>query len=156
MLGVSDVLQDFVPASEAIHSFEANRAAVSPSGGLVHQSSFPLSPRLPLSPVSVGDDTKIPKRTSGLFQLLVSAELRLLVAIFTEGTVALCNVSGKGSKQGTEITPERWIGVFDAVCASIAHDQQYLAVGTKRGSVELFNLADSASYLRTISLVDWG
>uniref|UniRef100_A0A7I4D4R9 RIC1 C-terminal alpha solenoid region domain-containing protein n=1 Tax=Physcomitrium patens TaxID=3218 RepID=A0A7I4D4R9_PHYPA len=156
VLGVSDVLQDFVPASEAIHSFEANRAAVSPSGGLVHQSSFPLSPRLPLSPVSVGDDTKIPKRTSGLFQLLVSAELRLLVAIFTEGTVALCNVSGKGSKQGTEITPERWIGVFDAVCASIAHDQQYLAVGTKRGSVELFNLADSASYLRTISLVDWG
>lgn len=155
VLGVSDVLQEFVSASEASHILEANRTAISPRG-LAHQSSFPLSPRPPLSPGSFGDDAKTPKRASGLSQLLVSAELHLLVAIFTEGTVALCNINGKGSKEVAEVTPERWVGVFDAVCASIAHDQQYLAVGTRRGSVELFNLADCASYLRTISLVDWG
>jgi len=155
VLGVSDVLQEFVSASEASHILEANRTAVSPRG-LAHQSSFPVSPRPPLSPGSFGDDVKTPKRASGLSQLQVSAELHLLVAIFTEGTVALCNISGKGSKEVAEVTPERWVGVFDAVCASIAHDQQYLAVGTRRGSVELFNLADCASYLRTISLVDWG
>lgn len=149
VLGVSDVLQEFVSASEASHILEANRTAVSPRG-LAHQSSFPVSPRPPLSPASFGDDAKTPKRASALSQLQVSAELHLLVAIFTEGTVALCNISG------AEVTPERWVGVFDAVCASIAHDQQYLAVGTRRGSVELFNLADCASYLRTISLVDWG
>ena len=142
-------------ASETSHALEANKNAVSPRGSF-HQSAFQLSPGPPLSPVSFGDDTKIHKRASGLSQLQVSAELHLLVAIFTEGTVALCNISGKCSKQGTEITPERWVGVFDAVCSSIAHDQQYLAVGTRRGSVEIFNLADCASYLRTISLVDWG
>ena len=106
--------------------------------------------------MSFGEDTKIHKRASGLLQLQVLAELHLLVAIFTEGTVALCNISGTYSKQGTEITPERWVGVVDAVCSSIVHDQQYLVVGTKRGSVEIFNLADCASYLCTISLVDWG
>jgi hypothetical protein len=149
------VLQEFVSASDASQVLEANRPAVSPSS-LLHQSSFPSSPRFPFSSLSVGDDTKMQKRTSSLSQLLVSIELHLLVAIFTEGTVALCTVSGKGSKQATEITPEKWVGVFDAVCASIAHDEQFLAVGTRRGTVEIFNLADSASYLRTISLIDWG
>lgn len=136
-------------ASGASQTFEANKTAVSPNG-LAHQSSFPPSPRPAPSPVLLGDDPKTPKRASGLAQLQVSAELHLLVAVFTEGTVALCNING------AEVSPERWVGVFDAVCASIAHDQQYLAVGTRRGSVELFNLADCASYLRSISLVDWG
>lgn len=52
--------------------------------------------------------------------------------------------------------PERWVGVFDALCASIACERQVLAVGTRRGTVELFNLADGASHLRSISLIDWG
>ena len=149
------MLQEFVSGSDASQTLETSRPAVSPSSFL-HQSSFPSSPRFPLSSLSVGDDTKIQKRTSRLSQLLVSAELRLLVAIFTEGTVALCTVRGKGSKQTTEIIPERWVGVFDAVCASIAQDEQFLAVGTRRGTVEIFNLADSTLYLRTISLIDWG
>lgn len=136
-------------ASGASQTLEANKTALSPNG-LAHQSSFPPSSRPPLSPVINGDDPKTPKRASGLAQLQVSAELHLLVAVFTEGTVALCIING------AEVSPERWVGVFDAVCASIAHDQQYLAVGTRRGSVELFNLADCASYLRSISLVDWG
>ncbi|KAG0587383.1 hypothetical protein KC19_2G160700 [Ceratodon purpureus] len=156
VLGVSDVLQEFVSTSDASHNtLETNRLAVSPSS-LLHQSSFSSSSRFPLSPLSVGDQMKIQNRTSRLSQLLVSAELHLLIAIFTEGTIALCTVCRKVSKQATEITPERWVSVIDAVCASIAHNEQFLAVGTRRGTVEIFNLADSASYLRTISLIDWG
>lgn len=139
-------------SSDASQALETNRPAVSPSG-LVHQSSFPSSPRFF---VPGGDDIKTQRRTSRLSQLQFSDKLHLLVAIFTEGTVALCTVTGKGSKQATEVIPERWVGVFDALCASIAHEEQFLAVGTRRGTVELFNLADSASYLRTISLIDWG
>ncbi|XP_024394918.1 uncharacterized protein [Physcomitrium patens] len=152
VLGVSDVLDEFVSASDT-SVLEASTVPVSPSG-LVHQSSFPLSPRLPIIP-SPSRETRVHKPSS-LSQLQVSVELQLLVAIFTEGVVALCTINEKGPKRCSEISPERWVGVVDASCASIAHDQQILAVGTRRGTLELFNLADGASFLRTISLIDWG
>lgn len=145
ILGVSDVLQGFIYASETTQLLESTKTAASPGA----------SPHVvpPLPPI---DDSRSLKRGVGFSQLQISTELHLLVAVCSDGTVILSSVSRKGSKQGTEITPEKWVGVYDAVCASIAHDQQLLAIGTRRGTVELFNLADSALFLRTISLIDWG
>ncbi|KAB2597743.1 RIC1-like protein [Pyrus ussuriensis x Pyrus communis] len=41
-------------------------------------------------------------------------------------------------------------------CSIIASEQQILAVGTKRGLVELYDLAESASLIRSVPLYDWG
>lgn len=146
LLGVLDVLQGFVPIHEASYLREANTTPSSPSSS-PHQSPS-LLPLL--------DGISRRRRTSGFSQVEVSASLHLLVALLSDGTVVLCSSSEKGLRQASDINPERWVGVFDAVCASIAQEQQILAVGTRRGTVEMFNLADSASLLRTISLFDWG
>lgn len=93
---------------------------------------------------------------SGFGQLELSSSLHLLVAVLTDGYVLLCSINEKGLRQVSDIIPEKWVGITDAVCASVAHLQQLLAVGCMRGTVELFNLADNALPLRTISLFDWG
>ncbi|GKU88049.1 hypothetical protein SLEP1_g2359 [Rubroshorea leprosula] len=51
---------------------------------------------------------------------------------------------------------EKRLGSGDSVCTSIASDQQIVAVGTRRGIVELYDLAESASLIRYVSLSDWG
>jgi RAB6A-GEF complex partner protein 1 len=51
---------------------------------------------------------------------------------------------------------ERWLDTDDAMCTSVASEQQILAVGCSRGVVELYDLAENARHIRTISLCDWG
>ncbi|XP_052193499.1 uncharacterized protein LOC127801965 isoform X2 [Diospyros lotus] len=93
---------------------------------------------------------------SAIIQLEFSLPLRLLFVIFLDGQLVLCSVSKKGLKQAESIKAERLLGSGDAACASIASEQQILAVGTKRGVVELYDLAESASLIRSVSLNDWG
>lgn len=89
-------------------------------------------------------------------RLELSLLLRILFVIFSDGKLVLCSVSKRGLRQAESIKPEKILGSGDAVCVSVASDQQILAVGTRRGVVELYDLADSASLMRTVSLYDWG
>jgi len=94
--------------------------------------------------------------SSAIIQLELSLLLRLLIVLNSVGQVALCSISKKGLKQTDSIKADRWLNTDDAICASISSDQQILAVGCCRGVVELYDLADSVSHLRTVSLYDWG
>ncbi|KAI3876081.1 hypothetical protein MKW92_015400 [Papaver armeniacum] len=100
--------------------------------------------------------TQVFSNRSAITQLDFSLLLRLLVVLYSDGQLALCSVSKKGLKLIESIKAERWLDSGDAVCVSVASDQQILAVGSKRGFVELYDLAESASLLRTVSLYDWG
>ncbi|KAI3893694.1 hypothetical protein MKX03_032110 [Papaver bracteatum] len=100
--------------------------------------------------------TQVFSNRSAITQLDFSLLLRLLVVLYSDGQLALCSVSKKGLKQIESNKAERWLDLGDAVCVSVASDQQILAVGSKRGFVELYDLAESASLLRTVSLYDWG
>lgn len=91
-----------------------------------------------------------------ILQLELSLSLRLLFVLYSDGKLVLCTVSKKGLKHAELIKFENWVGSGDAVCASVASEQQLLAVGTRRGVVELYDLAESASLLRSVSLYDWG
>lgn len=93
---------------------------------------------------------------SSIVRLELSLLLRILFVIFSDGKLVLCSVSKRGLRQAESIKPEKILGSGDAVCVSVASDQQILAVGTRRGVVELYDLADSASLMRTVSLYDWG
>ncbi|XP_031479241.1 uncharacterized protein LOC116250045 [Nymphaea colorata] len=96
------------------------------------------------------------KSNYAIHQLELSIPLRLLVVLYYDGPVALCSISKKGLKLTNSIQTERWLGSSDAVCASIASDQQILAIGCRRGVVELYDLSKSGSLLRNVSLYDWG
>ncbi|KAH9536131.1 hypothetical protein CY35_17G090800 [Sphagnum magellanicum] len=146
LLGSLDILQGFVPVAEATYLRESSSNVGSP---LVSPHQSPA-----FSPMVDGHTRR--NKPSGFAQLELSRILHILVAVRLDGTIILCSVIEKGLSHANEITPERWVAVFDAVCASVAHEQQVLAVGTRRGTIELFNLADSALPLRTISLFDWG
>ncbi|KAI8026736.1 RAB6A-GEF complex partner protein 1 [Camellia lanceoleosa] len=93
---------------------------------------------------------------SAVIQLEFSLPLRLLFVIFLEGQLVLCSVRKKGLKQADSIKAEKLLGSGDAACASVCSEQQILAVGTRRGVVELYDLVDSASLIRSVSLYDWG
>ncbi|PSS04372.1 RAB6A-GEF complex partner protein [Actinidia chinensis var. chinensis] len=93
---------------------------------------------------------------SAIMQLEFSLPLRLLFVIFLDGQLALCSVSKKGLKQAESIEAKKWLESGDVACASVAAEQQILAVGTRRGVVELYDLAESASLIRSVSLYDWG
>ena len=105
-------------------------------------------------------ETLIPKhnvsRNSAIVQLELFLPMRLLFVLFSDGQLVSCSVSKKGLKQPEYIKAERRLGLGDAVCASVASEQQILAVGTKRGVVELYDLAESTSLIRSVSLYDWG
>ena len=94
----------------------------------------------------------------GVAQLEYCAALRLLVAVLLDGRVVLCSTAEKGLRPVEGVTPGRWVAVNDAVCAAVGARQQVLAVGTRRGTVELFTLGDNRAAVQrsTISLVDWG
>jgi hypothetical protein len=94
--------------------------------------------------------------TLSFIHLEVSIQLNILIAVLQDGQLLLCTTSSNGVKKGSDIAPERWLGIYDAVCAAIAHEQSILAVGCKSGDVNLFDLADNAVHIRTISLYDWG
>lgn len=92
----------------------------------------------------------------GFTQLELSVQLNLLTVVCTDGRVLICTTSKNGVKNDSEIMPDRWIAISDAICVSVAHEQNILAVGSKNGAISLFDLADSAILIRTISLYDWG
>lgn len=93
---------------------------------------------------------------SAIFHVELSVKLRLLVALYSDCQIALCTVGKKGLKQTSGIRVERWLNTGDAMCTSVASDQQILAVGCSRGVVELYDLAENARHIRTVSLYDWG
>ncbi|CAA2992972.1 RAB6A-GEF complex partner 1-like [Olea europaea subsp. europaea] len=93
---------------------------------------------------------------SAVIQLELSMPLRLLFVLFSDGQLMLCSISKKGLKHADSIKAERRFASGDVVCAAVASEQQILAVGTQRGVIELYDLADSASLIRTVSLHDWG
>ncbi|KAD3069112.1 hypothetical protein E3N88_36992 [Mikania micrantha] len=82
--------------------------------------------------------------------------LRLLFVLFSDGQLVLCSVSKRGLKQPDSVKPEYRLGSDDAVCASVSPDQQILAVGTRRGVVELYEISEPVALIRTVSLHDWG
>lgn len=94
--------------------------------------------------------------SSSIVQLELSMMLKLLVVLHSNGHIALCSIGKKGLRQADLIKVEKWINVSDAVCCAIACGQQFLAVGCKRGVVDLYDLAEDATHLRTLSLNDWG
>ncbi|KNA19833.1 hypothetical protein SOVF_057850 [Spinacia oleracea] len=91
-----------------------------------------------------------------IVRLELSLLLRMLFILFSDGKLVLCSVSKRGLKQTESIKAEKILGSGDSVCASVASDQQILAVGTRKGTVELYDLAGSASLMRIVSLYDWG
>ncbi|CAL2241826.1 unnamed protein product [Prunus armeniaca] len=95
-------------------------------------------------------------RKSAIIQLELCFPMRLLFVLYSDGQLVSCSISKKGLKHAESIKAEKRLGVGDAVCASVAAEQQILAVGTKRGVVELYDLAESASLIRSVSLYDWG
>ncbi|KAL7258995.1 hypothetical protein ACSBR1_004989 [Camellia fascicularis] len=93
---------------------------------------------------------------SAVIQLEFSLPLRLLFVIFSDGQLVLCSIYKKGLKQAESIKTEKRLGSGDASCASVASEQQILAVGTRRGVVELYDIAEFASLIRSVSQRDWG
>ncbi|KAL7238944.1 hypothetical protein ACSBR2_004940 [Camellia fascicularis] len=73
-----------------------------------------------------------------------------------DGQLVLCSIYKKGLKQAESIKTEKRLGSGDASCASVASEQQILAVGTRRGVVELYDIAEFASLIRSVSQRDWG
>ncbi|XP_039048214.1 guanine nucleotide exchange factor subunit RIC1-like isoform X2 [Hibiscus syriacus] len=95
-------------------------------------------------------------KKAAIAQLEFCVSMRLLLVLYSDGQLVSCSVSKKGLKAGESIKPEKKLGNGDAVCTSVAGDQLILAVGTRRGVVELYDFADSGLLIRTISLYDWG
>ncbi|KAM1268429.1 hypothetical protein PS1_000707 [Malus domestica] len=93
---------------------------------------------------------------SAIIQLELCFPLRLLFVLYSDGQLVSCSISKKGLKHVESIKAEKRLAVGDAVCASVASEHQILAVGTKRGLVKLYDLAESASLIRSVSLYDWG
>lgn len=119
------------------HHFPSNGlASVDTSGAFVSDHKFPIS--------------------SAIIRLELCLPMRLLFVLYSNGQLMSCSVSKKGLKLAEFIKIDKELGSGDAVCASIAPEQQILAVGTRRGVVELYDLVESASLIRTVSLYDWG
>ncbi|XP_061361237.1 uncharacterized protein LOC133305118 isoform X2 [Gastrolobium bilobum] len=95
-------------------------------------------------------------RNSEINQLELCLPLRLLLVLYSDGQLVSCSISKKGLKQVDCIKAEKRLACGDAVCASVALEQQILAVGTRRGTVELYDLAESSLLIRSVSLYDWG
>lgn len=95
-------------------------------------------------------------RKSAIVQLELCLPLRLLFVLYSDGQLVSCSVSKKGLKQVDSIKSEKRLACGDAVCASASPEQRILAVGTRRGTVDLYDLGESASLIRAVSLYDWG
>lgn len=97
----------------------------------------------------------LPKK-SAITYLEFSLPMRLLFVLFSDGQLVLCSVNKRGLKQADSVKPEYRLGSDDAVCASVAPDQQILAVGTRRGVIDLYEISEPVSLIRSVSLHDWG
>ncbi|XP_060668600.1 uncharacterized protein LOC107432934 isoform X2 [Ziziphus jujuba] len=95
-------------------------------------------------------------RSSAIVQLEFCHPMRLLFVLYSDGRLLSCSVSKRGFKQAESIKAGKRLVCGDAVCASVASEQQILAVGTKKGIVELYDLEESVSLIRSVSLFDWG
>lgn len=95
-------------------------------------------------------------QNSGVVHLEYSNTTRLLFVLLSDGELIQCSVSKGGLKHAKSIIVEKRHVSGEAVFASVAPDQQILAVGTRKGAVELYDLADSSSLIRSVSLHDWG
>lgn len=95
-------------------------------------------------------------QNSGVVHLEFSNTMRLLFVLLSGGELIQCSVSKRGLKHTESVIVEKRLASGEAVCASVAPDQQILAVGTRKGAVELYDLADSSSLIRSVSLHDWG
>lgn len=100
--------------------------------------------------------TDHPSKKSAIVHLELSLPLRQLVVLYSDGRLLQCSVSKRGFKQADSIRSEKPFGPGDSVCISIASEQQILAVGTRRGFVELYDMTESVSLIRAVSLYDWG
>ncbi|KAG7635234.1 Ribosome control protein 1 [Arabidopsis suecica] len=105
------------------------------------------------SPTLASDDKFSTK--PAIVQLELCTRSKLLFVLNSDGQLVVCSVNKKGLKYTESIRAEKKLG-GDAVCASVASEQQILAVGTRKGMVELYDLSHSISLLRTVSLHDWG
>ncbi|XP_048597309.1 guanine nucleotide exchange factor subunit RIC1-like isoform X1 [Brassica napus] len=103
---------------------------------------------------ALASDDKISTK-SAIAQLELCTLSKLLFVLDSDGTLVVCSVNKKGLKYTESIKAEKRLA-GDAVCASMASEQQILAVGTRKGAVELYDLSQSVSLLRTVSLHDWG
>lgn len=106
-------------------------------------------------PKFIKSGNNIPRK-SAIVQLELCLPLRLLFVLYSDGQLVSCSISKKGLKQVDSIKAEKRLACGDAACASVAPEQQILAVGTSKGIVELYDLGESASLIRTVSLYDWG
>ena len=78
--------------------------------------------------------------------LELSLALRLLVVGFGDRRVLLCSKNKKGLRQMADgIKTERWLGLSDVVCVAVGSEQEILAIVSKKGTVNLFDIADGAS-----------
>jgi RAB6A-GEF complex partner protein 1 len=93
---------------------------------------------------------------SSVVHVELSVKLRLLVAMYSGCHIALCTIGKKGLKRHGGIRVERWLDTDDAMCTSVASKQQILVIGCNRGGVELYDLAENARHIWTISLCNWG
>ncbi|KAL6176386.1 hypothetical protein ACLB2K_053020 [Fragaria x ananassa] len=118
----------------------------------------PLSHSLDNGVATKGVPGTIPanKCVPAIIQLELCLPLRLLFVLYSDGQLVSCSISKKGLKHPESIKAEKRLGDGDAVCTSVASEQQILAVGTKRGVVELYDFAESVSLIRSVSLYDWG
>lgn len=125
----------------------------------VEGSQVPLSLGNGLSPKGhskvLMSNNSIPRK-SAIVQLELCLPSRFLFILYSDGLLVSCSISKKGLKQVDSIKAEKRLASGDAVCASVAPEQQIIAVGTRRGIVELYDLGESASLVRTVSLYDWG
>ena len=80
----------------------------------------------------------------------------MLFILYSDGFVALCSTSKKGLRLVKSLKIERWLNTPDAICASVASSQCILAIGCRRGVVELYDLVEGVSHIRTVSVYDWG
>ncbi|KAL0426032.1 UNVERIFIED_CONTAM: RAB6A-GEF complex partner protein 1 [Sesamum radiatum] len=70
----------------------------------------------------------VASRSSGVVHLEFSIMLRLLFVLFSDGELIQCSVSKKGLRHADSITVERRVASGDVVCASVAPEQQILAL----------------------------
>lgn len=103
---------------------------------------------------TLASDDKISTK-SAIVQLELCTRSKLLFVLNSDGQLVVCSVNKKGLKYTESIKVEKKLGV-DAVCASVASEQEIIAVGTRKGMVELYDFSQSISHLRTVSLHDWG
>ncbi|XP_039116025.1 LOW QUALITY PROTEIN: guanine nucleotide exchange factor subunit Rich-like [Dioscorea cayenensis subsp. rotundata] len=95
-------------------------------------------------------------KNAAIVQLEFSLALRMLFNLYSDGCVALCSTSKKGLRLVNSLKIERWLNTPDAICASMASNQRIIAIGCWRGVVELYDLVEGVSHLRTVSVYDWG